>query len=59
MNISPRRMMMPLSIAGLISGMMTLIATAPNLVTHAELVKAGYQGFGFLVLRRLVWLFCC
>lgn len=47
MNISPRRMMMPLSIAGLISGMMTLIATAPNLVTHAELVKAGYQGFGF------------
>ncbi|WP_150539042.1 SLC13 family permease [Actinobacillus vicugnae] len=47
MNISPRRMMMPLSIAGLISGMMTLIATAPNLVTHAELIKAGYQGFGF------------
>ncbi|EFX92530.1 hypothetical protein HMPREF0027_0417 [Actinobacillus ureae ATCC 25976] len=47
MNISPRRMMMPLSIAGLISGMMTLIATAPNLVTHAELVKAGYQGFVF------------
>ncbi|EFN00008.1 SLC13 family permease [Actinobacillus pleuropneumoniae] len=47
MNISPRRMMMPLSIAGLISGMMTLIATAPNLVTHSELIKAGYQGFGF------------
>ena len=47
MNISPRRMMMPLSIAGLISGMMTLIATAPNLVTHSELLKAGYQGFGF------------
>ncbi|OOR98124.1 SLC13 family permease [Haemophilus paracuniculus] len=47
MNISPRRMMMPLSMAGLISGMMTLIATAPNLVAHSELVKSGYQGFGF------------
>lgn len=47
MNISPRRLMMPLSMAGLISGMMTLIATAPNLVTHSELVKEGYQGFHF------------
>jgi len=34
-----KRLMMPLSVAGLISGMMTLIATAPNLVVNAELVK--------------------
>lgn len=47
MQISARRMMMPLSIAGLISGMMTLIATPPNLVAHAELVKAGLNGFHF------------
>ncbi len=47
MNISPRRLMMPLSMAGLISGMMTLIATAPNLVTHSELIKEGYKGFHF------------
>ncbi|MGC7561009.1 SLC13 family permease [Pasteurella sp. PK-2025] len=39
MNISPRRLMMPLSVAGLISGMMTLIATAPNLVVNAELIR--------------------
>lgn len=39
MNISPKRLMMPLSVAGLISGMMTLIATAPNLVVNSELVK--------------------
>lgn len=39
MNISPKRLMMPLSVGGLISGMMTLIATAPNLVVNAELVK--------------------
>lgn len=47
MGISPRRLMMPLSVAGLISGMMTLIATPPNLVAHSELVKLGFNGFGF------------
>lgn len=30
MEISPSRLMMPLSFAGLISGMMTLVATPPN-----------------------------
>ncbi|OOH86477.1 SLC13 family permease [Pasteurellaceae bacterium 15-036681] len=47
MNISPKRLMMPLSVAGLISGMMTLIATPPNLVAHSELVKSGFEGFNF------------
>lgn len=47
MNISPKRLMMPLSVAGLISGMMTLIATPPNLVAHSELLKSGFEGFGF------------
>ncbi|KAE9533420.1 citrate transporter [Ursidibacter arcticus] len=47
MGISPKRLMMPLSVAGLISGMMTLIATPPNLVAHSELVKAGFEGFSF------------
>ncbi|MDH2924574.1 di/tricarboxylate transporter [Nicoletella semolina] len=47
MGISPKRLMMPLSIAGLISGMMTLIATPPNLVAHSEIVKAGLEGFHF------------
>ncbi len=41
------RLMMPLSIAALISGMMTLVATAPNLVVHSELMRQGYEGFGF------------
>jgi di/tricarboxylate transporter len=35
---SPGRLMMPLSTAALISGMTTLIATAPNLVVNSELV---------------------
>ncbi|WP_334176149.1 SLC13 family permease [Pseudoxanthobacter sp.] len=43
----PGRLMMPLSVAALISGMMTLVATPPNLVVQAEVVRAGYQGFSF------------
>ncbi|MFN4127574.1 SLC13 family permease [Pannonibacter indicus] len=33
--------------AALISGMMTLVATAPNLVIHAELIRQGHEGFIF------------
>ncbi len=44
---APGRLMMPLSMAALISGMMTLVATAPNLVVNAELVRSGSPGFGF------------
>ena len=47
LGVSPRRLMMPLSFAALISGMLTLIATAPNLVIDAELRRAGHAGFGF------------
>jgi di/tricarboxylate transporter len=31
----------------LISGMLTLIATTPNIVVHEELKGAGFDGFGF------------
>ncbi|PQO38762.1 SLC13 family permease [Blastopirellula marina] len=44
---SPGRLMMPLSTAALISGMMTLIATAPNLVVSGELERHGLDGFHF------------
>jgi len=44
---APNRLMMPLSFAALISGMLTLVATAPNLVVNAELIRQGAQGFGF------------
>ncbi len=47
MQISPSRLMMPLSFAGLISGMMTLVATPPNMVINSELLRAGLGGFGF------------
>ncbi|MFV8766183.1 SLC13 family permease, partial [Yersinia enterocolitica] len=47
MKISPGRLMMPLSFAGLISGMMTLVATPPNMVVNSELLREGIKGFGF------------
>lgn len=47
MNVSPRRLMMPLAFAGLMSGMLTLVATPPNMVVHSELRRAGLDGFSF------------
>ncbi|TYR35481.1 TRAP transporter large permease subunit [Mesorhizobium microcysteis] len=46
-SIPAGRLMMPLSVAALLSGMMTLVATAPNLVVHGELMRNGLEGFGF------------
>lgn len=46
-SLPPGRLMMPLSFAALISGMMTLIATAPNLVVNAELSRHGIEAFSF------------
>ena len=46
-SLNASRMLMPMSYAALISGMLTLIATTPNIVVHEELKGAGYEGFGF------------
>ena len=47
LNIHPGRMMMPLSVAGLISGMMTLVATPPNMIVDSALKSEGLEGFSF------------
>jgi len=51
---SASKLMMPISFAALISGMLTLVATAPNLVVNSELVRhfdgdssRGFQFFSF------------
>jgi di/tricarboxylate transporter len=46
-NLAPGRIMMPLAFAGLISGTLTLVGTAPNLVVDGALKQAGHAGFGF------------
>ncbi|WP_312978272.1 SLC13 family permease [Atlantibacter sp.] len=53
MKTSPSRLMMPLSFAGLISGMMTLVATPPNLVINSELLREGLAGFHFFSVTPL------
>lgn len=53
MNTSPSRLMMPLSFAGLISGMMTTVATPPSTVVNSELLREGLHGFSFSASRRL------
>ncbi len=47
MKISAGRLMMPLGFAGLISGLMTLVATPPNMVVNSELVREGLPSFQF------------
>ncbi|SUC39903.1 cation transporter [Proteus mirabilis] len=47
MKTSPSRLMMPLGFAGLISGLMTLVATPPNMVVNSELVREGLPSFQF------------
>ncbi|THF64504.1 SLC13 family permease [Pseudothauera nasutitermitis] len=44
---SPGRLMMPLAFAALISGMLTLVGTPPNLVVSSELERNGFEGFAF------------
>lgn len=46
-GVNRRFLLMPLSIAGLISGMMTLIATFPNLVVDEALRERGLGSIGF------------
>ncbi|MEJ8811890.1 SLC13 family permease [Variovorax ureilyticus] len=46
-GLAPGRLMMPLCVAALVSGTLTLVATTPNLVIHGELVREGFAGFGF------------
>lgn len=46
-NLNASRILMPMSYAALISGMLTLIATPPNIVVSEELKAAGFEGLGF------------
>jgi len=46
-GIAPSRLLIPLSIASLLGGMLTLIGTAPNIVVSNQLQAAGREPFGF------------
>ena len=46
-GVSPSRLLMPMAIASMIGGMLTLIGTPPNLVVSTELTREGLASFGF------------
>jgi di/tricarboxylate transporter len=46
-GLNRKRMLMPLSIAALVSGMMTLIASSPNMIVEDTLRARGLAPFGF------------
>ncbi|TDV04973.1 SLC13 family permease [Paraburkholderia caballeronis] len=46
-GIPKSRLLMPTSVAALVSGMLTLVATTPNLIVNSELVREGAAGFRF------------
>ncbi|WP_028584088.1 SLC13 family permease [Desulfogranum mediterraneum] len=46
-GLNHKRLLMPLAVAALISGMMTLVATSPNLVVNSVLREYGLQPLSF------------
>jgi di/tricarboxylate transporter len=46
-GISPSRLLMPMALASLMGGMLTLIGTPPNLVVNNQLIRDGFEPFGF------------
>lgn len=46
-RLSPSKLMIPLAYATLLGGMLTLIATPPNIVVSNTLAEAGFEPFGF------------
>jgi len=46
-TIASRKILMPMGMAAATSGMLTLVATTPNLIINSMLAYEGYQGFSF------------
>ena len=46
-GISPSRLLLPIALASLMGGMLTLIGTPPNLVVSNQLERGGLAPFGF------------
>lgn len=52
-GMNPAQILMPVSYAALISGMLTLVAAAPNLIVNYELTRTGEEGLSFLSLTPI------
>ncbi len=52
-NLSPGKILMPMSHAATFGGMCTLIGTSTNLVTHEFALKQGLEGFSMFELGKI------
>lgn len=52
-QVSPSRLLIPLSYASILGGTCTLIGTSTNLVSHGLLQRAGMPGLGFFELSAI------
>ncbi|HEY0971061.1 MAG TPA: SLC13 family permease [Gemmatimonadales bacterium] len=46
-GMSPSLLLMPMAVGALVGGLLTLIATPPNIIVSNQLVAAGYEPFRF------------
>src|SRR5690606_23886083 len=46
-RISPSLLLLPMSVAALLGGLLTLIATPPNIIVSEQLTAAGFEPFRF------------
>lgn len=53
MQLSYKKVLIPLSYAAIFGGMCTLIGTSSNLVVHGLMIENGYQGFHLFELGKL------
>ncbi len=52
-KVSPSKFLLPLSYIASMSGLMTLIASPPNLIVSQTLVDAGYEKLGFFTITPI------
>jgi di/tricarboxylate transporter len=53
LNLSYKKILIPLSYATILGGMCTLIGTSTNLVVHGLILENGYEGFGMFELGKV------
>ena len=53
LNISPSKILLPLSYATILGGTCTLVGSSTNLVIHGLLIERGYDGFEFFELSKI------
>lgn len=52
-NISPSKLLIPLSYAAILGGLCTLIGTSTNLVVHGLMLENGMDGFSFFEISKV------